>query len=292
MRPERPRDLVAERRARAALAVVLLIGLLAVVAVASRERAPRSSGDSSEGGLPPLFLDSVASLAVLLVPAGLLLVIAVGLVNRRGAAGRKSQARSAVMVILFVAGASLAAVAAAELFRNRADGPGARIRVTSIPDAGRRRAGDLEPYRPQFRWVPFIVAGTVLAGGGIVMLIRRARRSGDDQIDAAQALSELLDETIDDLWNEPSARRAVIAAYARMERSLAAHGFPRSPFEAPLEYLRRILLDLEVRPGSVFDLTELFERAKFSSHRIDGSMKEEALIALVAVRDDLRAAIA
>jgi hypothetical protein len=39
----------------------------------------------------------------------------------------------------------------------------------------------------------------------------------------------------------------------------------------------------------VLALTELFERAKFSRHRIDAEMKEEAIGALVAVRDDLEA---
>jgi hypothetical protein len=36
-------------------------------------------------------------------------------------------------------------------------------------------------------------------------------------------------------------------------------------------------------------LTALFERAKFSTHEIDGRMKNDAINALVAVRDELRA---
>jgi hypothetical protein len=44
-----------------------------------------------------------------------------------------------------------------------------------------------------------------------------------------------------------------------------------------------------VRSGSVLALTELFERAKFSPHAIDAEMKDEAIGALIAVRDDLRA---
>jgi hypothetical protein len=84
----------------------------------------------------------------------------------------------------------------------------------------------------------------------------------------------------------------VIAAYARAERILGAHGLPRRPFEAPLEYLSRVLLELRVRAGAALELTELFERAKFSPHRVDETMKDEAIEALAAVRDDLRAAAA
>jgi hypothetical protein len=82
----------------------------------------------------------------------------------------------------------------------------------------------------------------------------------------------------------------VIAAYARMERTLERHGFPRLRAEAPLEYLARVLRELHVRTWAVLALTELFEHAKFSRHEIDAEMKEEAIGALIAVRDDLGAA--
>ena len=62
------------------------------------------------------------------------------------------------------------------------------------------------------------------------------------------ALADVLDETLDDLRAEADPRRAVIAAYARMERALAAYGLPRSPAEAPDEYLQRILADLDGEP--------------------------------------------
>ena len=56
-----------------------------------------------------------------------------------------------------------------------------------------------------------------------------------------EALAQVLSETLDDLRSEPDPRKAVIGAYAKMERTLAARGFPRRESEAPLEYLGRIL---------------------------------------------------
>jgi hypothetical protein len=73
-----------------------------------------------------------------------------------------------------------------------------------------------------------------------------------------------------------------------MERTLTAHGLARHRAETPLEYLGRILLDLNVRESAVRTLTELFEYAKFSRHEIDTVMKEQAIAALLAVRDDLQ----
>jgi hypothetical protein len=82
----------------------------------------------------------------------------------------------------------------------------------------------------------------------------------------------------------------VIAAYARLENVLAAHGLPRLPAEAPLEYLARMLAELEVGEASARALTDLFERAKFSQHAVGAEMKEQAIAALESVRDELQLA--
>jgi hypothetical protein len=83
----------------------------------------------------------------------------------------------------------------------------------------------------------------------------------------------------------------VIAAYARMERALAGYGLPRRAFEAPLEYLERVAFHFQdAQPLArrlVFELTYLYERAKFSHHDIDVEMKEEAIQALGAIRAEL-----
>jgi hypothetical protein len=106
----------------------------------------------------------------------------------------------------------------------------------------------------------------------------------------ASQVGEALDLAIDELRAERDPRRAIIAAYARMERLFGAHGLPRRAFEAPFEYLRRVLGELRASPGSIFELTALFERAKFSRHELGPELKDEAIDALVAIRDELREA--
>jgi len=101
-------------------------------------------------------------------------------------------------------------------------------------------------------------------------------------------VSLALDESLDDLRSEPDLRRAIIAAYARMEHALAVGGIPRRPSEAPFEYVERALGDLETSAESVRRLTDLFEWAKFSQHEPGPEMRDEAIDALVAVRDELR----
>ena len=58
---------------------------------------------------------------------------------------------------------------------------------------------------------------------------RRRALGGDDTGLLAEALADVLEETLDDLRAERDPRRAVIAAYARLERTLAAFGLPRRP---------------------------------------------------------------
>ena len=154
-----------------------------------------------------------------------------------------------------------------------------------------------KPYDPEFQWLPV----AILAGAGIATWIgfreaaRRRKRRGraTTDVELADELARMLDDTLDDLRAEPDPRRAVIAAYARTERALGGYGFPRRPFEAPLEYLDRIAGPLHERQPSarrlVFELTHLFERAKFSSHTVDAEMKDDAIRTLAALRDELRA---
>ena len=143
----------------------------------------------------------------------------------------------------------------------------------------------------RFRWLPAIL----MAGffGAIVLFAAyakaRERLRAEDAREAAEEVAAALDDSVDDLHAEPDARRAIIAAYARMERSLAAVGVRREPAEAPLEYLARALEGLRASGTSVRRLTELFRVAKFSDHELGAADKENAIEALAAVRDELRA---
>jgi hypothetical protein len=136
-----------------------------------------------------------------------------------------------------------------------------------------------------------VVLGLVLAAVVAYLVAeRRARRGRGAGVMLAEALAAVLDDTLDDLRAEADPRRAIIAAYARLERVLAANGVPRHAAETSDEYLPRVLHDLELDSGAVERLTALFTRAKFSQHDVNTAMKEEAIGALEQVRDELRLA--
>ena len=274
---------------RAAIVTLGLLSLLGLAAVGSRSEGWRG-GDRRE--ISPFAVDLAYTLAILIGVALLVVIV----LTIRGAKGQMSIERpSGLRAIVFFM-AALTFVGAYGIARYEF-GPrqdeendavlGPPPTETSVDDARTPQ----RPRSPEFQWWLAVLA----AGGATaaVFVWRRGRRqqplvAGPDVV--AEQLSEVLTETLDDLALERDPRRAVIRAYARMEQVLASHGLPRAPHEAPLEYLARVLRELNVRAEAAHALTELFERAKFSQHEIDLAMKEEAIAALVRVRDDLEAA--
>ena len=156
------------------------------------------------------------------------------------------------------------------------------------------RHGTLTAHRFAFQWPVLVIAGVLVAG---FLLQTRTRRAPnlhmlheDEQDGLADDVMASIGDALDDLEAEPDARRAVVAAYARMEAVFARHGLRRAPSETPIEYLRRVLLGVTARGDAVQALTGLFEEARFSVHEIDAAMKQAAIGALSAIRDDLQGA--
>ncbi len=280
--------------ARALVPGLVVLALVAVVTIAATGSTPSGSGDTREPA--DALLDTFFSLMLLAyLPAAALLIWA--LMQRRQIAEEMASGRYQRNGLIAFCGLILIFGALA-YWRRRDAGvepgeeivdpvPGVQSPTGEPPERGVVRS----EYEPEFAWIPVLVVVGLVAVGALAAYLSARRRksaSGDEVI--AEALATVLDETLDDLWAEGDPRRAVIAAYARLERVLAAHGLARRPAETAEEYLQRILPALDVEPGSVRRLTDLFARAKFSPHMVDVGMKEEAIDALSTVRDQLQAA--
>jgi hypothetical protein len=196
-----------------------------------------------------------------------------------------------LLLMTLIAGAGAWAVANGHLRR-----PTLRLFAQQAQQRQGKGAGSTAvrpvPARPaDFQW-PFLIAvGGLILLGGVWIAIRRSRPAAQvpDEDSVEEELARAIGSTIDDLRRERDARRAVIAAYANMERILAAHGLARQRAEVPYEYLTRVLQLLNVRESSARELTGLFEFAKFSDHAVDATMKERAIESLVLVQEDLQA---
>ncbi len=140
------------------------------------------------------------------------------------------------------------------------------------------------------QWVTVLIVLAALAlAAGLLLRGARFRRARSPLAKLTGKLRDAVEEGLADLESEADPRRAVIAAYARMERALAGVGLPRARHETALEYVDRLLVRLGAHGPTARRLTELFQVAKFSDHVIDAGMQREAIGALVELRDDLRA---
>ncbi|MGH2808666.1 MAG: DUF4129 domain-containing protein [Actinomycetota bacterium] len=90
-------------------------------------------------------------------------------------------------------------------------------------------------------------------------------------------------DTIDD------PRAAILACYAHLQQMVTTSGVATRRSDTPLQLLERVLEARNVDPDSITTLTQLFERARFSPHEIDESMRDRARAALEDVRIQLDA---
>ncbi|MFL5925426.1 MAG: DUF4129 domain-containing protein [Gaiellaceae bacterium] len=284
------------RSARLALVAFGLLALLGVVAFASRS----GLGHQSQAKPSPAYVSYAFSAFVIVF----ILAIPVALYGfviqaREGNVQRKSYRQRTLESIGMMFFFGCLAFVVIYLKRHHHSIFNANPKaLKNAQGALKGRNGHRANVEPQFEWtVLWIAIAVLVAGSGWLYYNWRSRKrrrtiSVGQERTVAEDLAASIGDAIDDLEAEPDARRAVIAAYARMESVLARNGLRRRPSETPVEYLRRILLGLTARGDSVSRLTTLFEQAKFSRHEIDATMKHDAIEALRDIRADLQGAAA
>jgi hypothetical protein len=268
-----------------------LLALLVVVAATSRTRLFHESEPPVSLGLQRLVLD-LGIYSTLLLATACFAVLAWALLSREPLAGplppRPRPLQLLLQTVLLVLFMALAVPALQALRRGQ-------LRALSPPAAAAGNPGSLAQVAqragapPGFDWAAAGLLGLAVA---IAVLVawRRWRRRRDARRRRRAIVRELAaiaEDTLDDLRLDADPRRAVIQAYARMERVLAAHGLPRRPAEAPHEYLERTLAGLRLDAVPAGRLTDLFELARFSDHSVDEAMRAEAVAALAGVREEL-----
>jgi len=285
------------RHTRALLLAAASVVLVALVAVAA---SGYRLGGSSSARPNSYAVDTILTIVIALyIIAAVAVVVGMfwgGIELRRNPRQETKRQRTWRMIFVLLAGAALVTVAAERYHLRSHPRPPTETPALGNPSKGAHKKPAATPaaHHAQLRLAPLlaILGASGIAVAAFLVAERRRRRRLPRDFNAAEALSDVLDETLDDLRVETDPRRAVIAAYARLERVLGAHGEPRQDADTPEEHLARVLGHLDVDRRAVRRLVDLFVRAKFSQHEVDAGMKDEAIAALEHVRDELRAAAA
>jgi uncharacterized protein DUF4129 len=274
------------RPLRVAAIVVVAAALLGIVALASRP---------TTGGSPMRPLDATPLGTVLEVVVYLTLFIGLTLLalvirlvgaGRKGPRGRSqgpwwAKVLSLAGAVVVVAGVVWLVATIQDLLLSAPGGLFGFLRFgsTALADAPAGSGTSL-----------LIAIGTflLLVGAVVVVGLRLRLRDRALLLEAGPAsrgvLAQAVDLSLEALLREPDPRRAVIGAYAAMERELASADVPRLASEAPIEYLRRVLGEVWLPSDDVRTLTDLFQVAKFSRHPVDEAMRGRAIASLEQIR--------
>ena len=281
-----------ERALKAGGLAAGIVGLLVLVAIAARGGHPGTNGDVATRAVPDSVQDGLVTIMAVVYVIAIVAII-FGL-HRYPNRFRDPHSRwflnFALVLLLMLIATAIGYYAIGHAYNRSKD---ARQRTAGIPGSttnGGFRSTAVPAREAHFQWPLAAGIGGLILLAGVWVYVRTRRELAPRDIDATleSDLAAAIETTIEDLRSERDARKAVIAAYALMERTLTSHGLPRNRAETPMEYLGRILRALHVRESAVRTLTSLFEYAKFSRHDIDAVMKEDAIVALVAVRDDVQ----
>jgi uncharacterized protein DUF4129 len=283
------------RAQRLLLSGVALTALLAAVAVASRAHRPGGGPGGGSADTGRVVFEYTASVLFVLFPLGALFVLWVLSMGRRQKLIQEAGGLRRNVATVLLVGVLILPVTLLVRHYVKYDGGGAAKPPPppgALTDDTARGAN--RHKEPEFQWLPALIVGSLLFGvagvGATAVILRRQRGAAwDREAELMHALDEVLGDTLDDLRAERDPRKAVIGAYARMERLFAAHQVPREEAETPQQYVQRVLARLQVSSFAVRRLTELYERARFSPHTVDAGMKDDAIAALEGLRAELNA---
>jgi hypothetical protein len=292
--PESPRP-SGMGRLPPAVAAVVATGLLALAAAgAAAWRSKPSGGDNPGRGWVFDVTTMVGTAALVIGLLAAAYAFLSGWLGSRAVMRERLHARPpwwqrllSMLLILVVIGLTARGVAALRDAANQASVPAPPSAPPTVPGQAVEAA---EPSAG-FDW-RFVAGGAALAVVAAAVFVvpglRRSRTGRAEHDDAARsAVVAAVDRSLDALRAEPDSRRAVIAAYACMEDWMEGAGVGRADWEAPFEYLDRLLAEMGAPAAIAGSLTELFERAKFSRHVIGLDAKQQALDTLVELRTEL-----
>jgi hypothetical protein len=212
---------------------------------------------------------------------------------------------------LLLLGAALAALLATPQIRP-VGGPKEKLptldptKFSTVPPVAPPGQGPTAPGHPVGIQVPEWLLGIaqillVAAFVGIVVLViwlmvKRGMRPRERKLEvvtpdpqvARERVIAAVDEGLSQLDDsDADPRRAVIACWVRLEQAAAAAGTARQPGDTPTDLVARLLAEQQVSAAVLFPLAEVYRLARYATHTVDATMRDQARAALGQLRAEL-----
>jgi hypothetical protein len=155
--------------------------------------------------------------------------------------------------------------------------------------------------------IVLIVAVILGVVGVLVWMLLRDRLTGLDRSGAlesdpptptptptetARRVRAALDEGLSDLdEHDADPRRVVIACWVRLEEAAAAAGIKRGVGDTSTDLVARLLAGAQVSAPVLDAFAAVYRQARFATHIVDISMRDQARSALAQLRDELEVSV-
>jgi hypothetical protein len=278
-------------RSGTGVAVVAAAGLLVLV-VAAAVGSERS--DLGEGDVPV-----VGQVLSGVLTGGFLALALVGaylLIFRRGTVGRFRPSGPRVpwwLRSIVTIGLLIAFVVVGLLVFGRRTHPHETKAADGIAKQEQTKAEQQTSDGRSGLTIAFYVGAALAVTVVVVGLARSPRAAAPVPVDDHAELDDLppiplrraVEASLDALERERDPRRAILAAYARVQSLLASDGLPRRLSETEPEYLARVLEHYGAAAEPARRLTDLFVWARYSAGEVDEQMRADAIAAARSLRD-------
>ena len=106
---------------------------------------------------------------------------------------------------------------------------------------------------------------------GFIMIFKKQKNT------QGPSINDIADKTIHELKNDNDYRKTVLNCYKEMCKWLGRQGVHKNTYQTPREFAMASKNYLKISPQSLYTLTQIFEKARYSKHRIDINDKNNAI---------------
>ena len=106
---------------------------------------------------------------------------------------------------------------------------------------------------------------------GVIMLFKKQK------IQEAPSIEEIAAKTIRNLKTESDHRKSVINCYKQMCNWLGNKGVKKANYQTPREFAMSTKDYLKISPDTLYTLTQIFEKARYSTHNINVEDRDKAI---------------
>ena len=100
------------------------------------------------------------------------------------------------------------------------------------------------------------------------------------KVEEGPTIQDIASQTINRLKTEKDCRKTVIDCYKQMCDWMGNNGVKKDTFQTPREFAMASKGHLNMSPESLYTLTQIFEKARYSTHEISTADKEKAITCL------------